>query len=52
MTSVILPREKATSQIWSSAAGEERKGLDVRHLLEMFEKVRGEQIDDDALLLG
>lgn len=33
-------------------AGEERKGLDVRHLLEMFEKVRGEEVDDDKLLLS
>ena len=33
-------------------AGTEREGLDVHHLLDMFEKVRGEKIDDDALLLG
>ena len=33
-------------------SGEERRGLDVQHLLAMFERVRGEQIDDDALLLG
>jgi putative ABC transport system ATP-binding protein len=33
-------------------SGKEREGLDVHHLLEMFEKVRGEEIDDDALLLG
>lgn len=33
-------------------SGEERRGLDVKHLLAMFEKVRGEEIDDDALLLG
>ena len=33
-------------------AGTEREGLDVHHLLDMFEKVRGEEIDDDALLLG
>ena len=33
-------------------AGDERKGMGVRDLLEMFERVRGEQIDDDALLLG
>ncbi|MDX9885414.1 ABC transporter ATP-binding protein [Thauera sp.] len=32
--------------------GTEREGLDVHHLLDMFEKVRGEEIDDDALLLG
>jgi putative ABC transport system ATP-binding protein len=33
-------------------AGEQRKGMTVRDLLAMFERVRGEQIDDDALLLG
>ena len=33
-------------------SGKEREGLDVHHLLAMFEKVRGEEIDDDALLLG
>ena len=33
-------------------AGDERKGLKVEDLLHMFEKVRGEEITDDALLLG
>ena len=33
-------------------AGEERKRLDVPDLLQMFEKVRGEKLSDDALLLG
>jgi putative ABC transport system ATP-binding protein len=33
-------------------SGSEREGLDVHHLLEMFEKVRGEEIDDDKLLLS
>ncbi len=32
--------------------GEQRKGLDVPQLLEMFERVRGETVSDDALLLG
>ena len=32
--------------------GEERKGLTVEDLLHMFEKVRGQELDDDALLLG
>jgi putative ABC transport system ATP-binding protein len=32
-------------------AGEERKGLDVPDLLAMFERVRGEKISDDSLLL-
>jgi putative ABC transport system ATP-binding protein len=30
----------------------EREGMDVHHLLEMFEKVRGEVLDDDKLLLS
>ena len=33
-------------------SGKEREGLDVHHLLDMFEKVRGEAVDDDKLLLG
>nr|MBF0685044.1 ABC transporter ATP-binding protein [Pseudomonas sp.] len=33
-------------------SGEERKGLDVPDLLRMFERVRGEKLADDALLLG
>lgn len=33
-------------------SGKEREGLDVHHLLAMFEKVRGEALDDDALLLS
>ena len=32
--------------------GEERAALDVPHLLQLFEKTRGEVIDDDKLLLG
>ncbi|MEG3617387.1 ABC transporter ATP-binding protein [Magnetovibrio sp. PR-2] len=32
--------------------GDERKGLKVEDLLHMFEKVRGSEIDDDALLLS
>ena len=31
---------------------EERKRMDVPDLLHMFEKVRGEKLSDDALLLG
>ena len=31
---------------------EHRKGLDVPDLLKLFSKVRGEQLDDDSLLLG
>ena len=33
-------------------AGEKRQGLEVTDLLKMFEKTRGEEIDDDSLLLG
>ena len=32
--------------------GEEREGLDVPDLLRLFERARGEQVDDDSLLLG
>ena len=32
--------------------GDERQGLEVEDLLHMFEKVRGTEIDDDALLLS
>ncbi|KAF1046817.1 ABC transporter ATP-binding protein [Xylophilus sp.] len=33
-------------------SGEERQGLDVPDLLRMFERVRGETLDDDKLLLS
>lgn len=33
-------------------SGDERKGMKVEDLLHMFERVRGEEIDDDALILG
>lgn len=33
-------------------SGATRDGLDVEHLVHMFERVRGEALDDDALLLG
>lgn len=33
-------------------AGDQRKGMKVEDLLHMFEKVRGEELSDDALLLG
>jgi putative ABC transport system ATP-binding protein len=33
-------------------SGSERQGLDVPDLLRMFERVRGETISDDGLLLG
>ena len=33
-------------------ANDDRSGLDVPDLLKLFSKVRGEQLDDDALLLA
>lgn len=39
-------------QIVLDVAGEEREKLDVPHLLEMFSRVRGEELADDSLLLG
>jgi putative ABC transport system ATP-binding protein len=33
-------------------SGAEREGMDVHGLLTMFERVRGETVSDDALLLG
>ena len=33
-------------------AGDERRGLTVPDLVAMFARVRGEEVDDDALLLG
>ncbi|HRO80890.1 MAG TPA: ABC transporter ATP-binding protein, partial [Alicycliphilus denitrificans] len=39
-------------QVVLDVSGEERARLDVPDLLKMFEKVRGEKLADDALLLG
>jgi putative ABC transport system ATP-binding protein len=39
-------------QIAFDLAGDQRRGLDVSDLLKLFSKVRGEQLDDDSLLLG
>lgn len=39
-------------QVVLDVSGEQRKGLDVPDLLAMFEKVRGEKLSDDALLLS
>ncbi|MFA5702437.1 MAG: ABC transporter ATP-binding protein [Advenella sp.] len=39
-------------QVVLDVSGEKRKGMSVSDLLQMFEKVRGEQVSDDALLLG
>lgn len=32
--------------------GEQREGLDVADLLKLFERARGQEVDDDSLLLG
>ena len=39
-------------QVVLDVSGDKRKGMDVTDLLHMFEKVRGEKISDDALLLS
>ncbi|MDD1779618.1 ABC transporter ATP-binding protein [Enterovibrio sp. ZSDZ35] len=39
-------------QIVLDVKGEERANMDVPHLLEMFSKVRGEELADDSLLLS
>jgi len=39
-------------QVVLDVSGEQRKGMDVKDLLNMFEQVRGEEISDDALLLS
>ena len=39
-------------QVVLDVSGEERARMDVPNLLQMFEKVRGEKLADDALLLG
>lgn len=39
-------------QIVLDVKGDERRGLTVEDLLHMFERVRGEELDDDTLLLG
>ena len=55
--SISLPAELTVLETESlsfslDVSGEQRQGLDVRDLLEMFEKVRGETLADDSLLLG
>ncbi|CAM3793582.1 ABC transporter ATP-binding protein [Bordetella tumulicola] len=39
-------------QVVLDVSGDERKGMEVPDLLAMFERVRGETLSDDALLLG
>jgi putative ABC transport system ATP-binding protein len=39
-------------QVVLDVSGDERQGMDVPDLLAMFERVRGEKLSDDALLLG
>lgn len=39
-------------QVVLDVSGDERKGMTMHDLLEMFEKTRGETVEDDALLLS
>lgn len=39
-------------QVVLDVSGEERRGMTVQDLLDMFERTRGEKVADDALLLG
>lgn len=39
-------------QVVLDVSGEERRGMMVQDLLDMFERTRGEKVADDALLLG
>jgi putative ABC transport system ATP-binding protein len=39
-------------QVVYDIAGEDRKGLEVKDLLALFEQQRGLEVDDDSLLLG
>ncbi|MEP3589427.1 MAG: ABC transporter ATP-binding protein, partial [Marinobacter sp.] len=39
-------------QVVFDIKGKEREGLEVKDLLELFEKQRGITVDDDSLLLG
>lgn len=39
-------------QVVLDVSGDERKGMTVQDLLDMFEKTRGEKVSDDSLILG
>lgn len=39
-------------QVVLDVSGEERAGMGVHDLLDMFEKTRGEKVEDDSLILG
>ncbi len=39
-------------EIVLDVSGDERKGLDVTDLIDMFRRIRGQTLDDDALLIG
>lgn len=39
-------------EIVLDVSGDERKGLEIEDLIEMFRKIRGQAIDDDELLIG
>ena len=58
LTARIVEEGKLTTMIVTHSmrqaldvSGEERAKMDVSDLLHIFEKVRGETLDDDALLL-
>lgn len=39
-------------QVVLDVSGDERRGMTVQDLLDMFSKTRGEQVEDDSLILG
>lgn len=39
-------------QVVLDVSGNDRKGMTVNDLLQMFEKTRGEKVEDDSLILG
>lgn len=39
-------------QVVLDVSGDERRGMSVQDLLNMFEKTRGEKVEDDSLILG
>lgn len=39
-------------QVVLDVSGDDRRGMTVQDLLDMFEKTRGEKVEDDSLILG
>ena len=39
-------------QVMLDVSGDKRQGMNVQDLLNMFEKARGEKVEDDRLILG